>query len=112
MNKETNDLYYALSQAVSDEKILVIDENGTEKSVEYWELLNNGATIVIGERAYVYRNRYEQGPLDGWWDDIKDGNLLNVCMFLRVLQVSGGVVRVAYDPQRARWEARQRANGC
>ena len=112
MNKETNDLYYALSQAVSDEKILVVDENGTEKSVEYWELLNNGITIVIGERAYVYRNKYEQGPLDGWWDDIKDGNLLNVCMFLRVLQANGVAVRVAYDPQRARWEARQRANGC
>ena len=62
MNKETSDLYYALSQAVSDEKVLVIDENGTEKSVEYWELLNNGITIVIGERVYVYRNKYEQGP--------------------------------------------------
>ena len=112
MNKETIDLYYDLSRAVSDEKVLIIDGNGTAKRVSYWGLLNNGTVVTIGERVYVYRNRYEQGPLDGWWDDIEDGNLLNACMFLHMLQVSGDVVRLAYDPQRARWEARQRANGC
>lgn len=112
MNKETIDLYYDLSRAVPDEKVLIIDGNGTEKRVSYWVLLNNGTVVTIGERMYVYRNRYEQGPLDGRWDDIEDGNLLNACMFLRALQVSGEAVRLAYDPQRARWEARQRANGC
>lgn len=111
MNKETIDLYYDLSRAVSDEKVLIIDGNGTEKRVSYWALLNNGTVVTIGERMHVYRNRYEQGPLDGWWDDIEDGNLLNACMFLHMLQVSGEAVRLAYDPQRTRREARQRANG-
>ena len=110
MNTETSDLYYALSQAVSDEKVLIIDERDTGQWVGYWEFLNNGTVVTIGERVYVYRNKYEQGPLDGWWDNLEDGNLLNVCMFLRVLQASGEVVRLAYNPQRARWEARQRAN--
>lgn len=81
MNKETSDLYYALSQAVSDEKVLIIDESDTGQWVGYWEFLNNGTVVTIGERVYVYRNKYEQGPLDGWWDNLEDGNLLNVCMF-------------------------------
>ena len=36
MNKETIDLYYDLSRAVSDEKVLIIDGNGTAKRVSYW----------------------------------------------------------------------------
>ena len=63
MNKETIDLYYDLSRAVSDEKVLIIDERNTGQRVSYWELLNNGTVVTIGERVYVYRNKYEQGPL-------------------------------------------------
>lgn len=60
------------------------------------------ATLVCGDSMYAYRNKYEYGPLDGWWDNIDDGNQANAYMVLYWYHrgvLGGDALRIVRQPE-------------
>lgn len=76
------DKYYELTNAICDVEVTVVGEDGVERRAAYGDLLVNGTVVMCGDSMYAYRNKYEYGPLDGWWDNIDDGNQANVYQVL------------------------------
>lgn len=76
------DKYYELTRAICDAEVTVVGEDGVEKHVMYGDLLVNGTVVMCGGVVYAYRNKHEAGPLDGWWDNIDDGDQANVYQVL------------------------------
>lgn len=72
------DKYYELTNAICDVEVTIVGEDGVERRVEYGDLLVNGTVVMCGGSMYAYRNKWEYGPLDGWWDNIDDGHQANV----------------------------------
>lgn len=80
--KAITDKYYELTRAICDAEVAVVDEDGVERRIGYGELLVNGTIVTCGDTVFAYRNKWEYGPLDGWWDDIDDGHQANVYQVL------------------------------
>lgn len=80
--KTITDKYYELTHAICDAEITIVGEDAVERRATYGDLLANGTVVMCGGSLYVYRNKWEYGPLDGWWDNIDDGNQANVYMVL------------------------------
>ena len=76
------DKYYELTREVCDAEVTIVGEGGVERRAAYGDLLVNGTVVACGGTMYAYRNKYEQGPLDGWWDNIDDGDQANAYWLL------------------------------
>lgn len=76
------DKYYELTNAICDVEVTIVGEDGVERRAAYGDLLVNGTVVMCGGTLYAYRNKWEYGPLDGWWDNIDDGHQANVYQVL------------------------------
>lgn len=96
------DKYYELTRAICDVEVTIVGEDGVERRVEYGDLLVNGTVVMCGDSMYAYRNKYECGPLDGWWDNIDDGHQANVYQVLYWYHrgvLGGGAFRIVRQPE-------------
>lgn len=93
--------YYELTGLVYDSEVTIVDEGGVERRIGYGELLVNGTIVMCDGGLYVYHNKYEQAPFDGWWDDVDAGDQLNVYVVLRsyLLGGLGDAFRVIRQPE-------------
>lgn len=62
------DKYYELTNAICDAEVTIVGEDVVARRAEYGDLLVNGTVVTCGNTVFAYRNKWEYGPLDGWWE--------------------------------------------
>lgn len=99
--KAITDKYYELSRAICDAEVTVVGEDGAARHVMYGDLLVNGTVVMCGGTMYAYRNKYEAGPLDGWWDNIDEGDQENVysALYWHLTGVLGDAFHIVRQPE-------------
>lgn len=98
---EITDKYYELTNTICDAEVTIVGEDGVERSAAYGDLLVNGTVVTCGDTVFAYRNKHEAGPLDGWWDNIDDGDQANVyrVLYWHLTGVLGSAFHIVRQPE-------------